>query len=105
MDHPLEVVAVDPIERERCQRCTDGTNSLFGEGYKVRNTAHEGEGLAVQVRYGHVGRAHHAFAAGPRRPMQHRPAGEMPAAANQRDPIHQFESLALPELNARVWLP
>ena len=30
MDYPLEVVAVDPIERERRQRRTDSTDSLFG---------------------------------------------------------------------------
>ena len=105
MDHPLEVVAVDPIERERHQRRPDGTDGPFGKGDKVRNAAHEREGLTVQVRDSDVRRAHHAFALGSRRPMQHRSAGEVSAPVDQRDTFQQFEPLALPELDAAVWLP
>src|SRR3954463_8428349 len=95
--HPLEVVAVDAVERQRKQRRRDGTNAVFGKRDEVRNAAHEREGLAVQVYDGDVRRAHHALAAGARRPMQHRAAGEVSAAAYQRDTVEQFESLAVPE--------
>ena len=37
--------------------------------------------------------------------MQHRSAGEVPAAADQRDTFQQFEFLALPELDAVVRPP
>src|SRR4051812_14725959 len=104
MDHPFEVMAVYPVEREPHERLADGTDALFGKGDKVRNAAHEREGLAVQVRDRHVGRAHHALALSSRRPMQHRPAGEVTAAADQRDTLQQLEALALPELDAAIRL-
>src|SRR6185295_13753685 len=31
MHHPLEMVAVDPVERQRHQRRRDGANALFGK--------------------------------------------------------------------------
>ena len=37
--------------------------------------------------------------------MQHRSTGEVPAAADKRDVLHQFKSLALPELDAAIRLP
>src|SRR5579859_3608230 len=41
MDHPFEVVAVHPIEREGHQRSTDRTDGLLGKRDEVRNAAHE----------------------------------------------------------------
>src|SRR4051812_30781628 len=35
MHHPLEVMAVDPIERQRHQRRRDGANARFGKRNKV----------------------------------------------------------------------
>lgn len=43
MYYPLEMVAVDSIEREGHQRRPDGTNRLLGKGDMVRNAAHERE--------------------------------------------------------------
>lgn len=105
MDHPFEMVTVHPIEREGHQRSTDRTDGLFRKRDEVRNAAHEREGFAIQVRDGHVGRAHHPLAPRSGRPMQHRSTGEMPAPADQRDTLLQLESFALPELDAAIRLP
>ncbi len=39
-NHPLEVVAVHPIERQRHQRRPDGTDRFLGKGDMVRNATH-----------------------------------------------------------------
>src|SRR5579871_85128 len=105
IDHALPVVAVHAIEREGHQRSTDRTNGLFGKRDEVRNAAHEREGLAIQVRDGHVGRAHRSLAPRSGRPVKHRSTGEMPAATDQRDALLQLEAFALPELDAAIRLP
>src|SRR5262249_4767689 len=56
-------------------------------------------------RDGHIRGADHALSPGSRGPMQHRSAREVPAATDQRDPLLQLESLALPELDAAMRLP
>src|SRR5215468_5765221 len=71
MHHPIEVVAVNPVEIQRHQCCRDSTNGLFGERNMIRNTAHEREGLPVQIHDGYVCRTHDALAFSARRPMQH----------------------------------
>src|SRR5262245_23508825 len=105
MDHALSVLAVDPIECKRPESPVDGTRRLFGKEYEVWDAAHECEGLPVQIGDGHIRRADHAFSSGSRRPMQHRPTGEVSAAADQRDILRQLESLALPELDTAIRLP
>jgi hypothetical protein len=105
MHHPLEVVTVDQIESQRHQCGPDGTDGLFEKGDMVRNAAHEREGLPVQVYNGNVCRAHDAFRQLPlpNAALIHRE--NVPASMDQRDTFQQFESLALPELDAAVRLP
>src|SRR6266478_3190545 len=89
MHHPLEVVAIDPIESQRHQCGPDGTDGPFGKGDMVRNAAHEREGLPVQVHDGYVCRAHDAFTLSSRCPMQHRSTGEVSASMDQRHTFQQ----------------
>ena len=71
----------------------------------VWNTAHEREGLPVQVHDGYICGAHDTFSLSSPCPMQHRSTGEVSASMDQRDTFQKFEFLALPELNAAVRLP
>src|ERR1700674_3419544 len=93
----IEIVAVDRVELKRFQCRRDGLDLLRAERNEVRIAVHEAQEFSVRRYRRDIRRAQHPAAAGSRRPMQDGSAGEMTAAADQRDIGQERQWLALPK--------
>ncbi len=98
----VEPGAVDGVEGIGLEHGADALDRGRRERNHVRVAAHEGDELAVGNHLHDV--AGQKRAAPPRalRPMQHRAAGEMAAAADERHAARERKRIAVPELDRRV---
>jgi hypothetical protein len=96
LDHAIEEMAVDRLERKRRERRPDRGHLLGRERDQVRVAAHEAQVFSVDRDRGDVGGEEHAAPGGAARPMQHGSAWKMAAAPYERHARQELERLTLP---------
>ena len=73
-----------------------------GQRDEVRVAVHEAHVPAIRDHLDDVAAQQRPSALGPRRPVQHGAAGEVPAAADELQPLAERLALAAPQLDRRV---
>ena len=102
-DRPIEPGAVDDVEWIGLKQGADPLDGGGRQRNEIGIAAHEADELAVGNHLHDVAGEKRAAAATALRPMQHRAAGEMAAAADQRDAARERKRIAVPQLDREIW--
>src|SRR5262249_55417923 len=101
-DDAVEERAVDHVERPRLEHGADARPRPNRERNDVGIAAHEAHVFAVGDQLHDIAAQQRAPPFSARRPVQHRPAGEVAAAADERYPARERQGIALPQLDDGV---
>jgi histidine triad (HIT) family protein len=101
-DDAVEPGAIDHVERKWLEDCADARYRGRREGNEIGIAAHEAHVLAVRDELHDIAAQERATPLPASHPMQHRAAGKMPAAADERDARRKLQRVTLPQLDHRI---
>jgi hypothetical protein len=102
LDHTLPPGAVDAVEGVGLNGGEDALDGMGREGDQVGITIHKADMAPVRDDGEDIAAEQGTLPACPGRPVEHRPAREMPTAADQGQTVPQGMGLALPVNNDGV---
>src|SRR5262249_32677648 len=95
-DHAIEIVTVNHIEFERCQRFADVFHLARTKWNEIRIAPHEREQFSVSSEGEDIASANDASPSGTAAPLHYPSAGEVPATAQHSASVAELARLTLP---------